>query len=235
MDKSSKTIQRMFDEIAPTYDSVNQRLSLSIDTLWRLKTVRALGIKKRDVILDIATGTGGLAMLALKKNAGCRIVGVDLSGKMLGLAANKRDKEGCSARYALLKGDACHMPFKENVFDHAMIGFGLRNVAHMESLFRESSRVLKKGGKLAVLEFSLPQQHFINRLYLVYFKIILPFLGGIISGKREAYRYLRDSVMAFDSPGELESRMRNLGFRIVESLPLWFGICHLYVVENTGM
>lgn len=231
MDKSPRTIQDMFDRIAPTYDLLNRLLSFSIDTVWRRKAIRRLGIKGGDSILDIATGTGDLSLVALKRNKNCRVTGIDLSGEMLRIAERKRDREGYSGRYSLIEGDACSMPFKEGVFDHAMAAFGIRNVPDVEGLLRETRRVLKGGGRFAILEFSVPEIHFIRGIYFLYFKKIIPLIGGLFSGKSGAYRYLRDSVIAFHTPGELEDMLKKNGFVIVESLPLWFDICHLYIVE----
>ena len=231
MDKRPATIQEMFDRIAPTYDLLNRLLSLSIDTVWRRKAIRRLGIKRGDSILDIATGTGDLSLVALKKDKDCRVAGIDLSGEMLRIAERKRDREGYSGRYSLIEGDACNMPFKEGVFDHAMAAFGIRNVPDVEGLLRETRRILKNGGKFAILEFSVPKIHFIRGIYFLYFKRIIPLIGGLFSGKSGAYRYLRDSVIAFHTPGELEDMLQRSGFVIVESLPLWFDICQLYVVK----
>ena len=231
MDKRPKIIREMFDQIAPTYDLLNRFLSLSIDTVWRRKAISRLGIKWGDSILDIATGTGDLSLLALRKNRDCHVVGIDVSGEMLRIAAKKRDRGGCSRQYFLVEGDACGMPFKGDAFDHAMVAFGIRNVPNVKGLFRETRRTLKKGGKFAILEFSIPEIHFIRKIYFLYFKKILPLIGGLFSGKAGAYRYLRDSVIAFHTPKELENMLGESGFVIVESLPLWFDICHLYIVK----
>ena len=214
MDKRPATIRDMFDRIAPTYDLLNRLLSFSIDTVWRRKAIRRLGIRWEDSILDIATGTGDLSLVALKKDKDCRVVGIDLSGEMLRIAAKKRDRGGYSGRYSLIEGDACNIPFKGDSFDHAMAAFGIRNVPDVEGLFRETRRILKNGGKFAILEFSVPEIHFIRRIYFLYFEKIVPLIGGLFSGKAGAYRYLRDSVIAFHTPGELEDMLQRNGFVI---------------------
>ena len=231
MDKRPGTIQDMFDRIAPTYDLLNHLLSLFIDVRWRRKTLNRLGIEGGDLILDIATGTGDLAMLALRKNQDCHVVGLDLSGGMLRIAAKKRAEKGYGRRYFPVEGDACSMPLKGCAFDHAMVAFGIRNMSDVEGLFRETRKILKKGGKFAILEFSIPEIHFIRKMYLLYLTKMIPLIGELLSGKTGSYRYLRDSVVDFHSPKELANILRMSGFSVIESLPLWFGICHLFVVE----
>ena len=231
MDKKPKTIQDMFDQIAPTYDLLNRLLSLSIDTVWRRRVISRLGIKRGDSILDIATGTGDLSLLALKRNRDCLVVGVDLSREMVRIAAKKRNRRGYSGRYFLTEGNACNMPFKGYAFDHAMVAFGIRNVSDVKELIKETRRTLKNGGKFAILEFSIPEIYFVQQIYLFYLKKIIPFIGELFSGKNGPYHYLRDSVIAFYTPKELKSMLQRNGFKMVESLPLWFGICHLLIAE----
>lgn len=232
LDKSPKTIKGMFDRIAPTYDALNHLLSFFIDIKWRRKTLDRLDIKQGNLILDVATGTGDLAILALGGNPGCRVVGIDLSGEMLRLAIKKRARKGYDGRYFPVEGDACKMPLKGGTFDHAMVAFGIRNMSDVESFFKETGRVLKKGGRLAILELSVPKIRFIRKIYFMYLKKLIPLIGGGISGKTGTYNYLRDSVISFHAPVELEKMLRANDFRIIESLPLWFGICHLYVAES---
>jgi len=232
MDKRPRTIKSMFDQIAPTYDLVNHILSLSIDIVWRQRTIRKLEIKHGDVILDIATGTGDLALLALKENRGCRVVGIDLSGEMLHIATKKRDAKGYRTRYLLVQGDASNIPLKGHSFEHVMVAFGIRNVSNIGRLLREIRRTLKQEGRFAILEFSVPQSHFMREIYLFYFKKILPLLGGLFSRKASAYRYLRDSVMAFHTPAELEHMLWESGFTVLQSLSLWFGICHIFIAKK---
>ena len=232
MDKRPGTIQDMFDRIAPTYDLLNHLLSLCIDTVWRRKTLNRLGIEGEDSILDIATGTGDLAMLALRKNRGCRVVGLDLSGGMLRIAAKKIAGKGYGGRYFPVEGDACRMPLKGCAFDHVMVAFGIRNVSDVEGLFRETRKILKKGGKFAILEFSIPEIRFVRKIYFLYLKKLIPLIGELLSGKTGSYHYLGDSVVDFHSPKELANILRMSGFSVIESLTLWFGICHLFVVKS---
>ena len=231
MDKRPKTIKEMFDQIAPRYDLLNHILSLSVDTLWRRKAIRRLGIKRGDSILDIATGTGDLLMLALKRKRDCRVVGIDLSSEMLRIVSQKKDRKSHRRRYSLVAGDACSMPFRGYAFDHAMVAFGIRNMSEVEYLFKEVRRILKDGGRFAILEFSIPEVHFIRKIYLFYLKKIVPLIGRLLSGRTGPYDYLRNSIMTFYKPEEIKEMLRGNSFEIVESLPLWFGICHLYIAE----
>jgi demethylmenaquinone methyltransferase / 2-methoxy-6-polyprenyl-1,4-benzoquinol methylase len=231
LDKGRRNISRYFNRIAPYYDFVNHCLSLSLDTLWRSKAVRALNIQLGDLVLDIATGTGELAMTALRGRS-CRVVGVDFSGEMLELAGRKRDHARLDGRFSLVMGDATSMPFGSGVFDCAMSAFGIRNVADTERLFRETLRVLKHGGRLAVLEFSLPRAPLFKMIYLAYFTRILPRVAGALSGDRDAYCYLRDSVMAFDSPEQVAAKMEKEGFRVLQKSPVFFGVCHIFIAEK---
>lgn len=231
LDKGRRNISRYFNRIAPYYDFVNHCLSLKLDTLWRVKAVRALNIMPGDLVLDIATGTGDLAMAALRRSR-CRVVGVDFSEDMLKLAGKKRDHACLDGRFSLVMGDATSMPFGSGVFDCAMSAFGIRNVADTERLFRETLRILKQGGRLAVLEFSLPHTFLFRKLYLAYFTKILPRVAGALSGDRDAYDYLRDSVLAFDSPDQVAAKMEREGLRVLRMSPVFFGVCHIIVAEK---
>ena len=220
----------MFDRIAPTYDKLNTILSFSIDRFWRKKAIRELDLWPDNLILDVATGTGDLAFEALQHDI--RIIGIDLSKEMLRQASGKGASQIRLGRYLPTAANALEMPFGDNIFDRAMVAFGIRNMERPEAFLQEAARVLKKHGKLAVLEFSLPSSFVVRAGYLLYFTKILPTVGGMVSGDYEAYRYLRDSVMNFPPPAKLEHLIRNCGFHIAYSKPLFFGIAHLYVMEN---
>lgn len=218
----------MFDRLAPSYDLLNHLLSFGVDLWWRKKAVEALGIRDGDLVLDIATGTGDLAFTALKKGR-CSVVGVDLSPAMLELARRKAWRKKQIGRYILARADACVMPFRDHAFHHAMISYGVRNIADWERLFGEIGRLLKREGKVAILEFSVPESGLMRLPYLFYLERLLPVIGGAVSGNREPYVYLRDTVKAFPPPKEVVRRVEDRGFTVFEVLPLTFGICHLYV------
>jgi demethylmenaquinone methyltransferase/2-methoxy-6-polyprenyl-1,4-benzoquinol methylase len=228
-DKKQEIIQEMFDTISPTYDRLNAILSLSIDKLWRKTTIDRLNIKDEQWILDVATGTGDLAAVALSK-AQCNVAGMDLSRRMLGLAVRKMQRNAIHRRYLAVNGNALKMPFRNESFDRVMVAFGIRNMEAPEIFLDEAYRLLIKGGRMAVLEFSIPPNAFIRKIYLLYFTIALPFIGGILSGNHKAYKYLRDSVISFEPPEELEKIMKDRGFEIIESQQLLFGISHLYIL-----
>jgi demethylmenaquinone methyltransferase / 2-methoxy-6-polyprenyl-1,4-benzoquinol methylase len=232
MDKTQKTIGGMFDRIAPVYDLLNRVLSLSLDVLWRKKAVECLAIQDHERILDIATGTGDLAMGALRKNPACRVIGLDISREMMRVAMGKRDERDWRDRYSLVAGNALRMPFKDQTVHAAMVAFGVRNVPDVEGLFRETIRVLKVGGKFVILELSVPPGSIIKGVYLFYLRKLLPRIGSLLSGRSVAYRYLRDSVLVFHTPRQVEDLLRAAGFAVVRSLPLTFGICHLFLAEK---
>jgi len=229
MDKTQKTIEGMFDGIAPVYDLLNRILSLSLDVLWRKRAVACLDVRDHERILDIATGTGDLACAALRKNTTCRVVGVDISRGMMDIARKKRDEGGWRDRYSFVAGNALQMPVRDGTFHAAMIAFGTRNVPDVEGLFEETARVLKAGGKFAVLELSIPRGRIARTVYLFYFRKLLPHIGSLLSGRSQAYHYLRDSVLAFYTPRQVEDMLLAAGFTSVGTLPLTFGICHLYL------
>ena len=231
MDKRPGVIRPLFNRMAATYDRGNRALSLLIDQVWRRRTVSALGIRGGQCVLDLATGTADMALEAARR-ADCRVAGIDLSEEMLRIAREKNRRSPFPGRCFFLQGDGTQAPFRDECFHHAMISFGIRNVQDMDSLFRETIRVLKPGGRFAILEFSLPETPVIRQGYLFYFKRVLPLIGAAIAGKKEPYFYLRDSVLDFEPPVALEQRIVRNGFRLSVSKPLTFGICHLYVAEK---
>lgn len=231
MDKRPRVMRSLFDRMAESYDRGNRTLSLLIDRLWRRRTVSALGIRDGERVLDIATGTADMAIEAARQ-ADCRVAGIDLSAQMLRVAVNKAQRSACRDRCAFLQGDGTRTPFRDASFHHAMISFGIRNVQDMDSLLRETRRVLKHGGRFAILEFSLPETPVIREVYLFYFKRILPFIGAAVAGRKEPYVYLRDSVLDFEPPAALEQRILRNGFRLAVSRPFTFGVCHLYVAQK---
>ena len=180
--------------------------------------------------MDIATGTGDLALGALRDTK-CRVVGIDLSTGMLEQAARKA-RVYLNNRYFLINGDAITLPFRDETFDRAMVAFGIRNVARLDRCLDELYRIIKKGGIIAILELSIPSNLFFKKIYFTYFKYVLPVIGGIISGSTQAYRYLRDSVIDFLPPGVLLKLLEERGFTVIESRPFLMGISHLYTLKR---
>ena len=216
----------MFDAIAPRYDLLNRIISLGIDRRWRRLTVDALRFRQDAAVLDVATGTGDLALLAARRQAW--VTALDPSRAMLAIAARKAQARGLSARVDLVPGDAQALPFPDASFDAAMIGFGIRNVPDRPRALAEMTRVLRPGARLAVLELSEPRGGLLGRLARFHVHHFVPWIGGLLSGSRE-YRYLQQSIAAFPPPDRFCELMRDAGLRDVSARPLSFGVCHLYV------
>lgn len=219
MEDKSRNIQQMFDKIAHRYDLLNRILSFRRDVAWRKKAIKLLNIKREQRILDVACGTGDMIIQLRKQTGVVDIVGVDFSKNMLMKAVEK----GVDAH--LLAGDAHFLPFKNKSFDRVMIAFGFRNVTDKERGLSELYRILKDGGRLCILEFSQPEGYFFGNLYKFYFRKVLPFMGGIISGNRHAYEYLPNSVYNFPKKDVYKAMILDAGFSEVEFNPMTFGIC----------
>jgi demethylmenaquinone methyltransferase / 2-methoxy-6-polyprenyl-1,4-benzoquinol methylase len=233
LDKNPERIEGLFDDITPTYDRLNHLMSMSIDRIWRGQALDCLGLKDGELVLDIATGTGDMAIQALNR-ADCSMVGIDLSRNMLDIAVRKWEKKGLEPAFPAVQGNALSMPFKDGTFDKAMVAFGIRNVPDVEGFLGEVHRVLRKGGLFAVLELSVPVCRITRPLYLTYLTEILPLIGSMQSGDLAAYRYLSDSILSFPTPKELEGTMISKGFRVVRSISQTQGICHLYILSREG-
>lgn len=227
LEKAPRNIGRMFDDIAPSYDLLNHLLSMSIDVGWRKRALMDLDLGLDDLVLDIASGTGDMALLA-NATCGCSVVGLDLSGNMLREAVRKCPDD----RYSAVQGDALHMPFPDGAFDKAMVSFGIRNMSDMPAFLREVHRVLRPDGLLAILEFSLPEYPLVRQVYLAYLTKVLPFVGGLRSGNRSAYAYLSSSIQRFPSPDSMVKMFAEAGLRTEEVLPMTLGVAHLYILRK---
>jgi len=224
-----ESIRNLFDSIAPTYDLLNHLLSLGRDLYWRKTAVRELkGFE--GWILDVATGTGDVAIEIIHQNGYNRkVFGLDFSKPMIKEAYQKLLRKDLSETIALTLGDALSLPFRENAFSASMMAFGLRNILEKNQALAEMVRVVKGGGKVVILEFTLPQKGFMKRLYPIYFKQILPRVGGFISGDRGAYSYLPESVLHIQNAEDYEEMMLRSGLENVTSRRLTFGIVSLIV------
>ena len=204
----ASAIRRMFEGVAPRYDLLNRVLSLGIDRRWRSRVVERLQLGPDDRVLDLCCGTGDLA-LEIARTAHC--VACDFTWNMLTRA---QTKSSAAARpIQLAAADTLSLPFPSDYFDAATIAFGLRNLEDMPAGLREMRRVLKPGGKLAVLEFSHPHRWFLKIPYRFYLNVLLPRLGDLLSRRGEAYRYLAESIMGFPEPARLVELMQTAGFR----------------------
>jgi demethylmenaquinone methyltransferase/2-methoxy-6-polyprenyl-1,4-benzoquinol methylase len=218
------SIRNLFDNIAPNYDLLNHLLSLRRDHYWRKMAVQELkGLE--GWILDIATGTGDVAIEIIHQNGHHRkVFGLDFSQPMIKRAQRKVLEKGMSKTIALSLGDALSLPFRDSTFSASMIAFGLRNIVMKERALSEMVRVIKKGGKVIILEFTFPQKRLMRRLYPFYFQRVLPWVGGFISGDRGAYAYLPESVLHFASAENYEEMMRGVGLGNVNSKSLTVGV-----------
>ncbi len=219
LSEKNKKISEMFSSIAPTYDFLNHYLSFNIDKLWRKKAVSML---EGDSLLDVATGTCDIALEASSKMK--HIVGVDLSMGMLNVG--KRKVMGKNIE--LVCAPAESLPFCDNSFDNITIAFGIRNIPDKISALYEFRRVLKKGGRLVILEFNKPVNKGFGVLYELYSNKLLPFFGKIISGHYSAYSYLPSSIKYFPDVEFLKSMMERVGFLNVEYIPLTFGVSFIH-------
>ncbi|MDK2910312.1 MAG: demethylmenaquinone methyltransferase / 2-methoxy-6-polyprenyl,4-benzoquinol methylase [Bacteroidales bacterium] len=227
MDKGGRPQPIPFDEIAHRYDLLNRLLSFRIDQLWRKKLVRELPKGEAYHVLDVATGTADLALMAARRK-GCRVTGCDVAEKMMDIGRKKATRKKLDQKVTLVSGAAENLPFAPNTFDAAMVAFGVRNFNDLEKGLAEMNRVLKPGGKILVLEFSIPQNRIFKALYLFYFLKVLPFLGGFISGNRKAYAYLPESVLKFPQGEEFLGLLQKAGFTGTQYKNLTMGIATLY-------
>jgi len=227
-EKSKKAqVEEMFDSISQRYDFLNHFLSLGIDKSWRKKAVNELITLQPKHILDMATGTGDLAVASLKLNPK-KITGIDLSEGMLSVGRKKIAELKKSEIIEMLKGDSEKILFEDNTFDACTVGFGVRNFENLEQGLAEIYRVLKPGAKLVVLEFSKPKKFPVKNLYNFYFNTILPFWGRYISKSNSAYSYLPESVKHFPDGETFLNKLNTIGFKHTTQQPLTFGICSIY-------
>ena len=224
--KQGGRISRMFDRIAPTYDMLNHLLSANQDVVWRRKAVAALHLKGTERVLDACTGTGDQAVALLK--AGAReVVGTDFAPEMVRLA---REKAGDRIHFQV--ADTTALPFPDAAFDVATVSFGVRNLEDLPGGLRELRRVLKPDGRLMVLECSRPPNAVLRGLYNMYFMVVLPLIGNVISGGADnAYAYLPRSVQAFPGPERFAAMMREAGFARVDITRLTGGIACMHLAH----
>ena len=217
----------MFNNIASRYDFLNHFLSLGIDKGWRKKAIAEVASVKPRKILDVATGTGDLAIAASKIGPE-HITGIDIAEQMLEVGRKKIDNLNLSSMIALQSGDSEALPFASGSYDAVMCAYGVRNFEHLEAGLKEMCRVMRTGGKLVILEFSHPKKFPVKQLYQFYFRYILPTLGKLVSKHSKAYTYLPESVMAFPEGKVFCETLLKCGFSEAKARPLTFGITTLY-------
>jgi demethylmenaquinone methyltransferase / 2-methoxy-6-polyprenyl-1,4-benzoquinol methylase len=232
VDKTPARIAGMFDAIAPRYDLLNHVLSAGLDRRWRDIAVDALELSPGARVLDLCTGTGDLAIATVRRAPGSVVVGVDFAGEMLRLGLTKVRALGLGSRIRLVRGDATRIPLADASCDGATVAFGIRNVAEPGQALVELARVLRPGGRLAILEFGQPRIPGVRTLYAWYFRHLLPLVGRLISRHQSAYSYLPASVGAFPPPAKFLQMCESSGLRQARAVPLTFGIVYLYVAEK---
>lgn len=222
-------VAEMFDGIAGKYDFLNHFLSLGIDRGWRKKAIREVAAIRPKAILDVATGTGDMAIAAAKAAPEATITGVDISKGMLEVGVKKVAGLKLDDRIQLAEGDSEALPFDDGAFDVVMCAYGVRNFEHLEAGLREMQRVLRPGGKVVILEFSQPRKFPVAQLYKFYFRYILPTIGKMVSKHSRAYTYLPESVAAFPEGSAFTQMLSRCGFQQPKARALTLGITSLYV------
>lgn len=223
-----RKIQTMFNRISPRYDFLNRLLSGGRDMRWRKQATRLLGDLRHKRALDLCCGSGDfLSILSHRYGDDIKLVGVDFASQMLELAARRVGREH-NTPLLLCQADALALPFRNASLDAVTIGFGIRNIQDKFSALREIARVLAPGGKLAIVEPAVPRGASARLLFSVYFKWIMPLIGGAVSGDYAAYKYLNDSVIAFPEPAEFMALMQKAGFGDTRAIPRLFGVAMIY-------
>ena len=220
----------LFDSISGIYDLLNHGLSFNIDKRWRRKAVRMLA--PCGELLDVAVGTGDLAFEIIRQRKAEHVTGADLSVEMMSIGREKARARNMSERVSFEEAGAMSLPYADGRFDAVTCAFGVRNFSDREAGLNEMRRVLRPGGQLMVLEFSRPSVPFFREIYNLYFNYVLPFVGGLVSGNREAYRYLNRSVRDFPEGDEFMGLLRKTGFVFPEQRRISFGIVTIYMATK---
>jgi demethylmenaquinone methyltransferase/2-methoxy-6-polyprenyl-1,4-benzoquinol methylase len=230
-DLTKKKVEEMFDTISTNYDGLNRVISFGIDVKWRKKVVKIVERSNPDKVLDIATGTGDLA-INLAKTGASKIVGLDLSEGMLAVGRKKIADQKLSEKIGMVQGDSENLPFEDNSFDAITVAFGVRNFENLKKGLEEILRVLKPGGVFVILETSVPTKFPFKQGYNFYTKNLLPLIGKLFSKDRDAYSYLSESAAAFPYGEKLNNILRKIGFKEVENKPQTLGVATIYVASK---
>lgn len=229
--KKKEEVKNMFDDISNRYDFLNHFLSFGIDFWWRRKLISLLSVKQPQIILDVATGTGDLAIALAKLNPR-KITGIDIAEKMLTIAREKVVNRKLNTIISFETGDAEKIPFPDHSFDAVTVAFGVRNYENLLVGLKEMNRVLKQGGTMMILEFSKPHSNFLNHLYRFYSRRIIPFTGKSISKNKYAYQYLPDSVAAFPAGKDFLEILKEAGLKNNREYSLTGGIATIYMGDK---
>ena len=231
-EKKSVQVEKMFDNIASTYDQLNHTLSLGIDKYWRKKAIAWLRPFKPQKMIDVATGTGDFAIQACRVLHPEELIGIDISEGMMNVGKEKVKIAHLQNFISFAKEDCTVLTFSDNYFDAATIAFGIRNFENLDQGLSEVHRVLKDGGKMVVLELSYPDKCPMKQLYRIYSKMIIPTLGRLFSKDRSAYHYLPESIKAFPQGEMMNNIIQKAGFREVAFKRLTLGVCTLYMATK---
>jgi demethylmenaquinone methyltransferase/2-methoxy-6-polyprenyl-1,4-benzoquinol methylase len=235
LSSSSKAVCRMFDSIAPYYVLLNHILSFGCDFLWRRKLANNVNKDKKLKALDLATGTGDLLISLMRRNPNIKeAVGLDISENMLALCHKRIAKHKLTNRIKLVRSDATNSGLPDESFDLVTMGFGIRNTPDAFKTLYEIHRLLKQGGTTLILEFSLPSNRVIRKCYLLYLRNFVPLIGRLISGDKNAYRYLNTSIEDFDSIDDFTDLMRKACFSDISATPLTFGVACIYKASKSS-
>jgi len=224
-------IREMFDDISERYDFLNHLLSMNFDRSWRKHLVKLLGKKNPRTILEVATGTGDLA-IALAKIEPETIVGIDIAGKMVEIARTKVLERGLESLISLKQGDAEKIPFSDATFDAVTVAFGVRNFEDLVLGLTEMKRILRPGGSMMILEFSHPASFPFKQLYGIYSALCIPLIGRLVSRNYQAYRYLPDSIRFFPSGRHFLDILDKIGMRNSQQVILTLGVASVYIAEK---
>ncbi|MCC8088744.1 MAG: bifunctional demethylmenaquinone methyltransferase/2-methoxy-6-polyprenyl-1,4-benzoquinol methylase UbiE [Rikenellaceae bacterium] len=227
-ESKKEQVRTMFDRIAFRYDLLNRVLSFGVDRSWRRRTIAMVSEHRPSKILDLATGTGDMVFLMAEKLPAAEIHGADLSQEMLTVAKEKARKKFPDKNLFFQEADGENLPYGNNDFDAATISFGIRNFENIPKGLQEIYRVLNQGGRIYILEFSMPDNTIINKLYTFYFRKFLPYIGGWVSGDSKAYRYLQESVEDFPYGERFLKILTEAGFKENKMLCLTFGLVTIY-------
>ncbi len=227
-----KQVEQMFDTISGNYDDLNRVISLGSDVKWRKKVIKIVAEKNPESILDIATGTGDLAIKFAEKTTASKIVGLDISEGMLAVARKKVTGKPISKNVEFVKADSEALPFQDNYFDAITVSFGIRNFENLEKGLSEILRVLKIGGIFVILETSVPTKFPFKQGYNFYSKMILPLVGKLFSKDKVAYKYLSESASVFPFGEKLNNILTKIGFKEVKNNPQTFGVATIYTATK---
>ncbi|RPI70659.1 MAG: bifunctional demethylmenaquinone methyltransferase/2-methoxy-6-polyprenyl-1,4-benzoquinol methylase UbiE [Desulfobacteraceae bacterium] len=227
-----RLVKQVFQTIPKRYDFLNHFLSLWQDVLWRRFTIKQTGVTGKKRLLDVAIGTGDLALYARKENPDLQVSGLDFSPEMLALCDRKIKGKGLSDRICLIRGDALALPFPDHCFDVLTIGFGIRNIPDKPGALKEMQRVVRSGGRVLILEMGMPASRIFKFLYGFYLRYFMPFIARLFSPNPEAYDYLAESIRHFPTPQDFQALMHQAGLKNLKIHTLSFGITYLFIAEK---